>query len=701
MVTKTAVIARAQPAWSLSRLLNELPALLPGLLAVGLMLLWAGHDGGFDADTWYWGALVLLSVLTVVATVRRDRRRHPRVVMVALGAFTAYVAWSYLSLAWAQAPGTALQGSNRALLYLVIFALMIVIPWTVASRVAVLVVYATGVGAIALVLVLRLAGADHVEGMFAAGRLVAPTGYINSNAALFTIGALLSTVLASRRELPGILRGLLMGGACASLQLAVVAQSRGWLFTLPLVLLATTAVVPDRLRFVATAALPALATLVSAHHLVAVFSAHSTATLHAATRTAGREALVLTTVVLVMGTILAWIDGLRRPFQLSARLRRGLGAAVASVILLGAGIAATAATHGDPTGFIDRQWQGFSHPPISVARGSNFATIGSGRYDFWRVGLRAFLANPIGGLGQDNFEDYYLLHRHTKEEPLWTHSLEVRLLAHTGAVGFLLFALFLVSAGVAAARTRRSGPPLARATVAAALIPATVWLLHGSIDWFWEIPALTGPALGFLAMAGSLSTKAKLKTGVAPATDRAGHRRAAQSAAVARSRASRTGGKRRPSRALLALPALVTLAAATLVLTLPYLSVREVSMASDVASANPEAALRDLQTAADLNPLSSDAPTRAGLLALSQGENVVAKQRFAQAIQREPGAWLAWLGAGLAESGLGERQAAAASLRHASSINNQQPPITVALRRVFSSRPLTYAEAIPLFVIVP
>ena len=24
------------------------------------MLVWAVHDGGYDADTWYWGALVVL-----------------------------------------------------------------------------------------------------------------------------------------------------------------------------------------------------------------------------------------------------------------------------------------------------------------------------------------------------------------------------------------------------------------------------------------------------------------------------------------------------------------------------------------------------------------------------------------------------------------------------------------------------------------
>ena len=44
---------------------------------------------------------------------------------------------------------------------------------------------------------------------------------------------MISIALAARRELPGELRGALSACACADLQLAVIVQSRGWLFTLP------------------------------------------------------------------------------------------------------------------------------------------------------------------------------------------------------------------------------------------------------------------------------------------------------------------------------------------------------------------------------------------------------------------------------------------------------------------------------------
>ena len=55
------------------RLKPHLFALIPGLVIVGLMLVWAVDDGGYDPGTWYWGALVALTVLT--ATVAAGGRR--------------------------------------------------------------------------------------------------------------------------------------------------------------------------------------------------------------------------------------------------------------------------------------------------------------------------------------------------------------------------------------------------------------------------------------------------------------------------------------------------------------------------------------------------------------------------------------------------------------------------------------------------
>lgn len=663
-----------------SRLKPHAPATLPGLIAVTLMLVWAVHDGGYDAETWYWGALVSLAVLAVsILILGRDRLRLRRESAIAISLFALYVAWSYLSISWAQSPGDALQGSNKALLYLLLFALLLLLPWTAEGALVALVTFVLGVGVIGIVLLLRLAADDRVAALVIDGRLAAPTGYINSTAALFTIDALSATLLATRRELPGVLRGLLVAFACSSLQLALIVQSRGWLFTLPLVAVVTIVIASDRLRLALTAILPLAGAAVPVRRLLDVYQSSRGAGLGHAAAQAGQAALLVCAGVFVVGTLAAWGDRLTRPPSLSPARRRAIGSALSAIAILAVVASFTVLTHGHPVSFISRQWNGFSHPQASYSATSHFGDVGSERYDFWREALDAALAHPIGGLGQDNFADYYILHGHTPNETNATHSVELRLLAHTGFVGVALFAGFLIAALRLAIRGRRSPDALTRGVAAAALMALVVWLIHGSVDWFWEFPALSGPALGFLAVAGSLGARQR-----APVERR-----------------TRTHGPGWPIPRSIAAPlAVIALVAGAVVLGVPYLSVREVSLASNVEATDPAAALRDLSTAARLNPLSSVPGRVAGTIALQNGQYTVAERRFAQSISREPGGWFSWLGAGLAASALGERQRAHADFVQAEHINHWEAASHAALARVYSRSPLTSAEAFKMLVVI-
>ena len=656
------------------RLLASRPTLIPAITAVALMLVWAGHNGGYDADTWYWGALVLLAVLAVMLiALSSGRATLSRPSLVALTAFACYVGWSYLSMAWAQAPGWALEGSNRTLLYLVVFVLFLILPWTPEAALGTLLVFVFGVGAIAMVMLLRFATNDHVQQLFIDGRLAAPTGYFNASVALFMTTALLAIVLATRRELPSLVRGALIAIAGASLQLCVMGQSRGWLFTLPVVVVVAIAVVPQRLRVAAAAVLPLAAALVPVHTLLNVYQGKTGPSLDRTITSAGRTSLLICAGIFVAGTMIAWGEKLTKLPSVSPAARRRVGVAVAALALVSAGGGAAAATHGDPVGFVKRQWHGFSHPATASTSGSHFATVGSGRYDFWRVSLDAVAAHPIGGLGQDNFADYYVPRRRTGEEPRWTHSLEMRLLAHTGILGFGLFAVFLIAALAAAMPALRRGGQLTKLVAAAALLPLVVWLIHGSVDWFWEMPALTAPALGFLGMAAALGAR--------------------DSGGVA----SRRPGRRIPRGVPVAAGALAFLAA-VFVLAFPYLSVREVSTAIDVRQRNPGAALQDLATAADLNPFNADAGRFGGTIALQTGQFTEAERRFRQAIARAPGGWFAWLGDGLAASALGDSARAHHDYARAAAINSQQPVVQQALADVYTTHPVKPAQALHMLV---
>jgi hypothetical protein len=661
-----------------------------GAAFVALMLVWAVANGGYDDATWYWGALVLLGIVGAVAWSRRGSLSLARPAKVALIAFALYVAWSYLSITWAESKGDALDGSNRALLYLLIFGLLTILPWTPRAAQVALVTFVLGVGAIGIVLLIRLASGTHIEALVIEGRLSAPTGYFNSTAALFTMAALAATTLASRRELAPELRGALIVTACAGLQLALTVQSRGWLFTLPLVLIVWIALVRDRLRVIAAAVLPVIAVLIPIRRLLDLYTGSEIHDLgHAASR-AGTAALIVCGAMFVVATGLATAESLLKRGPMSGARRRRVGALVAVLAVAGSVAGGAAATHGHPLRFIQRQWNGFSHETTSSGSSSYFATLGSGRYDIWRVSLDALGDHPVGGLGQDNFVDYYLLHRRTAEEPSWSHSLELQLLASTGLVGFALFAVFLVAALRAAMPARRRGDGIAGTVAAACLVPLIVWVIHGSVDWFWPMPALSGPALGFLGVAIALSAGQK---GTSPA-DRKG-----TSPADQRGASSRPERARRIPAWIPATVAGVVFAASAVVFGFTYLSVREQSVAGNIAVTNPSGALHNLSLAADFDPLSSEPGRLAGEIALENHLYNVALSRFRQSLREEPLGWLSWFGEGLAASELGDRAAARQDFIRARHIEKNQPAISKALALLGTAHPLSAGQALRMLVV--
>lgn len=667
-------LRRWMPQVDRASLPSDIRALVGATVAVFLMIYWAVDDGGSDAGTWYWGALVVLAALAgMLALTRGALAGLPRSLKVALGLLALYVAWSYLSMSWAPYAGLALEGSNRALLYLLVFALMAVLPWRRQTALIALSAYAMGIGTIAVALLFRFALGDTVSALFLQGRLISPTGYFNSNAALFTGGALVALTLAARRRMPGALRGLMLALAAADLMLAVTVQSRGWLFTLPVVGLYSALVAAGRLRCVAGSILAAAGTLAAIHPMLRLYQiSRPDALTHAAVH-AGKVGLLSCAAVFAVGTLICWIEDARGRPPLRPVLRRMLGTLTVCLALAGLLGGLVVISHGHPEAFISHQWKGFSRPPTANNAQTYFGEVGSGRYDIWKSALQALRAHPIGGLGQDNFGDWYLTHRHTNEEPLWTHSLELRLLAHTGIVGFLLFAGFLAAALCAALAARRRGETADRMLVGAALLPLGVWVIHGSIDWFWEFPALSGPALGFLAMAGRLSLSGK--------------------EGGAKRRLAAASAKRRLPAPVAWLAGASAVLAATIVLGVPYLAVRELNLGIAQSHTDVAASLADFRASHRLNPLMSDPGTLGGSVALVNGRDATAAVLFRQATSREPGDWIAWLGRGLAASMQGQVDQARRYYRVALRLDDRQIAVVNAFKRVGTAHPLTPQQA--------
>lgn len=665
-----------------ARLRTEGVVLVPALLAVGLLVWWAVDGGGYAATAWQPSALLVLGLLVAtVAGLGFQRLRSSRPVAVALALLTAYVACSYLSILWAAAPGEALEGSNRALLYLLLFALFALLPWRPWTALTTLSAFALGVGAIAVVTLVRLGDLSVAADLFSGGRLDAPLGYVNGSAALLLAETMLAIALAARRELPRALRGLLLALAAAALQLSVLCESRGWLFALPIVLVLTLVLTPGaaRLRLVLWMLPPFAGAALALPALLDVFERADAASseagaLRALVQASGHAsdvALLVCAVVLVAGIALAALD---RRVAVAPGVTRGanrVGAGIALVAALGAVAAGLVLTDGRPDQRIADYWERSSGYQQTIPGESRFAAVGSNRPDFWRVSLEAFGDRPFGGLGQDNWGAYYLRERESSEQPRWTHSLELRLLAHTGLVGTALFAGFLVAGLVAALgtpSTRRRVSPLARATAASALLPLAVWLVHGSVDWFWEIPALSGPAFAFLGLGGALM-------------------RQEQPPASPPDRTARSG---RPLAVAFGALALV----AALALALPYLAEREVAAAGREWHEDPARAFAQLDRAAQLNPLSARPELVAGVIALELERPRLAERRFTAAIARDDNDWFAYLGRGLAASAQGAQVRARADYLRARALDPLEPLVHEALERVGTVRPLTSNQAI-------
>jgi len=113
----------------------------------------------------------------------------------------------------------------------------------------------------------------------------------------------------------------------------------------------------------------------------------------------------------------------------------------------------------------------------------------NGRLDQWRVARHMFTAHPLLGEGAGSWEAQWLLHEPYNDYNQRPHSLYLETLAELGLIGAGLLALTLVPPLVAFAGARHQ--PVASATLAAFV----VFLVHASVDWDWQLPAVAVAAL--------------------------------------------------------------------------------------------------------------------------------------------------------------------------------------------------------------
>jgi O-antigen ligase len=626
---------------------TQLATLLPHIAptaTVVVVLVWAFRDGGYPTTSWY-PAGVLVGGLLIAQILGRSLHVGWDLQTAVVGSVFAFALVELASILWASSKGAAWDSANRTFTYGFIFLMFA--GWRSSERTKHLLALLL-IGGLTAIGIWSLHSAAQSPGTaFLFSRLSLPTGYANATAALFLIPFWPAVSLAADRNRAVLFRAFALGCAASLAAVAFVPESRGALYAFPVVVVVLLVLARNRLR-TSLALIVALApTAYFIHTLSKPYSAVGLAAETHAANQAAVAAILAGVFAALLGAAFALADQ-RFELTLPSWYRYVRIAALALVVAAAIGLAGT---H-DPRAAARSAWTSFRVPEESGGVGGTrlLGNLGSNRYDFWRVALGMAKRHPLLGVGADNFSEGYLQHRRSGEQPQYPHSLEMSVLSQTGAIGSLAFLLFVSLAGVAVARARRFRASSA-ALVAGCATAFAYWLIHGSVDWLWEFPALGGTAFIFLALA------------------------------ISRSHAS--AGPRSLRLAVVVATAVI---AASFVA--PWLAARQTERAAVIWRSDPSLAYSLLDQAAGLNPL-SDTPDLTKMTIAAQLGDVARMQASAErAIGRDHHNWFSQLQLAVALSHQHQWSAARRAAAEASQLNPSEPLIGDVLTSIRRHSPL-------------
>ncbi|MHB9116290.1 MAG: O-antigen ligase family protein [Thermoleophilia bacterium] len=535
------------PARPPERLLNALP---PALL-LGVWLYLAFHYGGFLQRQWLLPGLGVAALAAVAALLTAYPRRPRSLSLGVLGLFALYALWVGYSARWAGSVDAVWDETARTGLYLLVLGIALTFLTDAHARRALRYLLLLAALLLLGVVCQRLWTADPgaITLLFTGNRFSYPVSYPNNAAALFLMLFWPLVWLATDRTERSPVRALSLGAASSLLCLAVLTQSRGAFWALVFTTLLTFALTPSRLRTL-------VFLLVPIGLLVWSFPSLNAYWLNGPVEEGGFTAARIVLEAAVVAAAVGLVLSLLEPWvQVSGRMKLVFGTTVlVGVLALSLyGYAALERRVGEPRAWLSESWERFTADelttlPVSAdpggsevpaggsgagssaggtpAAASRFATVStSGRWDIWRVAWREFRAHPWTGVGAGNFVfSHDRLRTSQNAKPRQPHSLELRALSETGAVGAgLLFGSFALgvggvlwprfSAGWQRLRRRARAPhveyeggrwgldPTVYGWETALVVGFAYWVIHGSVEWLWHMPATTILPLLLLALA--------------------------------------------------------------------------------------------------------------------------------------------------------------------------------------------------------
>ena len=606
-----------------------------GLLALGAASLAWNQLGSIVARDWL--PYAIATALLVAGILWSGfAQRPPTIALAGLAALLGLAAWEALSLSWAPVPSLARDEALLVVFYALAFLVPLLVTRSVSDRSAATAIVVTVSVGLALATFVNLLVVGHVRDAYGDGRLTFPISYVNAQAALFLICFWPCVALASGPAGRPLLRGLATGGSCALLAGWLMTQSKGGLIAFTLAGLVFFALTRERLRIVVPTLIPVVLVGASYELLTRPFRERFGSGLTDAIRLAASTALVLTLLGVAAGLAYAALD---RRTSVSSQTRRrvsiALVAALAAAVL--GSIAAFFVAVDRPGHFVQDKWRSFKSIPAHERGSSHLTSLGSNRYDFWRVELDLARDHPLIGVGARGFAPEYLAARRSDETPARGHSLLLDQLAETGLIGLALLVAAVAFALVRALARGRDN--ILAAGVAAAIVYG---LVHSAGDWVWTFPAFGVPLFLLLGIANAGTPDDR-----APSLLRG--RVAGISAAAA-------------------------LVLAACAFALPWLSAR----LTQAALRNPTSAPSDLRWARRLDPLAVEPFLAEATLARQPREAVAALRR---AVAKQPDVSSLHYRLGLAELAAGNRRGARVELTEAHQLDPRSDIVANALER--------------------
>jgi hypothetical protein len=478
------------------------PAALLVPLGLGIAIVSLAFSGGgfFAGATGVATAVTAAALAAWLVLVKRPLAGLSPALGIAIAGFTAFAVWVLLSSRWSHAATRALLEGDRALLYALVVALVglaaadrrvrAFLPRLVAA--ALVVIAVAGLVTRLLPHVWPIASDVEFE------RLSYPLGYWNGE------GALGSLAIVACVHLAGDLRERLVVRALATAALPLLATAVALTFSRGAIAAGLIGVVAYLLLArprgavcaLLAAALPALVAVGATLRSDSIVEQPqvSAAGVHA-----GAQAMALVAVcALLAGAALLVLartlePRVRRwspPPIPHARLLLGVGLGV----VLAAGIAA------DGPALVGEKLERLTHSShvqeTANTRDRLTQLSDNGRIDAWQVSLDGFSSSPLQGTGAGTFALEWNARRPDIQDLNDGHSLIFETLGELGVVGLALLVTalgaLLIGSGLAARRS---------ATAAVGFAVLLTWTIHAAIDWDWELPALTIPALALAAAA--------------------------------------------------------------------------------------------------------------------------------------------------------------------------------------------------------